>query len=145
MSEHTPPQFERIKAVFNTREIPDVTGETLHTYFEYLKENLICPCMLTGIESMGYFVWEERYSFGYGSKEEYERQRQKNGSFTDKYELGTLDDATVDKEWDILVNVQRIPYRKRFTIPLSELQAIDKASRNYQLLHDYSVWFVNWH
>jgi len=64
MNEYNDPQFERIKAVFNTQEILRVTGETLHRYFEYLKENLTCPCILTGIESMGYFSWEERYSFG---------------------------------------------------------------------------------
>ncbi len=145
MIEYNDPQEERIKAVFDTQEIPRVIGETLHIYFEYLKENLTCPCMLTGIESMGYFGWEERYAFGYGSKKEYERRRQENGSFRDKYELRTLDNATVDERWDILVNVQRIPHRKRFTIPLSELQAIGQSSRNYQLLHDYSVWFVNWH
>ncbi len=144
MVEYSDPQFERIKAAFNAQEIPRVTGETLRTYFEYLKENLTCPCMLTGMESIKYFGWEARYSFGYGSKKERERLRREKGSFEDKYELGTLDDATVDEGWDILVNVQRIPYRKRFTIPLSELQAVDKASRNYQLLHDYSVWFVNW-
>ena len=69
MNEYNDPQFERIKAVFNTQEIPCVTGETLHRYFEYLKENLTCPCMLTGIESIGYFSWEERFSFGHGSKE----------------------------------------------------------------------------
>lgn len=145
MIEYNVPQFERIKAVFNTQEVLRVTGETLYIYFEYLKESLTCPCMLAGIESMGYFGWEERYSFGYGSKEEYERLRKENGSFRDKYELRTLEDAMVDEEWDILVNVQRIPYRKRFTIPLSELQVIDKTSHNYRLLHDYSVWFVNFH
>jgi hypothetical protein len=59
-------QFERIKAVFRTQEIPPVTSENLDRYFEYLKENLTCPCMLTGIESIGHFGWEERFEFGYG-------------------------------------------------------------------------------
>ena len=61
----------------------------------------------------------------------------------DKYELKEFD-ATVDGEWDILVKVQRIPYRKRFEIPLSQLQAVDKSSRNCQLLKDYTDWYVNW-
>jgi hypothetical protein len=137
-------QFERIKAVFNTSEIPTVTGPTLHQYFEYLKANLMCPCMLTGIESMGYFGWEERFEFGYGSKGEYQRLRRERGSYHDQYELRTLEDATVDEYWDILVKVERIPHRKRFTIPLSELQAVDEDSDNYQLLNDYTVWYVNW-
>jgi hypothetical protein len=144
MNEYSNPQFERIGAVFNTQEIPNVTGETLRRYFDYLKENLACPCLLTGIESLGYFDWEERFVFGYGDKEEYKRLRRERGSYKDKYELRSLDDAAVDEVWDILVNVQRIPYRKRFTIPLSELQAVDRASHNYQLLKDYTVWYVNW-
>jgi hypothetical protein len=137
-------QFERIKAVFNTSEIPTVTGPTLRQYFEYLKANLTCPCMLTGIESIGYFGWEERFEFGYGSKGEYQRLRRERGSYHDQYELRTLEDATVDEDCDILVKVERIPHRKRFTIPLSELQAVDEDSDNYQLLNDYTVWYVNW-
>ncbi len=136
-------QFKRIKAVFNTKKIPSVTGSTLRTYFEYLEANLACPCLLTGIESMGYFGWEERFEFGYGSKNRYERLRRKRGSYRDQYKLRSLEDATVNPKWDILVKVERIPHRKRFTIPLSELEAVDKASDTYQLLNDYSVWYVN--
>lgn len=137
-------QLERIKAIFNAAEVPSVTNSTLRQYFEYLKANLASPCMLTGIESLGYFSWEERFSFGYGRKSEYERLRREKGSYHEQYELRTLEDATVDEDWDILVKVERIPHRKRFTIPLSELQAVDKNSNNYQLLEDYSVWYVNW-
>lgn len=143
MIETKNPQFERIKQVFGRDEIPRVTGETLHRYFEYLKVRLACPCMLTGIESIRFFGWEERFEFGYGSKAEYERLRRQEGSYKDKYELREFD-AVVDEKWDILVKVQRIPYRKRFEIPLSQLQAVDKSSGNYQLLNDYTVWYVNW-
>ena len=133
---------ERIKQVFGTKEIPSVTSKALRIYFGYLKKNLVCPCLLTGIESMGYFSWEARFSFGYGSEEEHQRLRRERGSFRDNYELSTFD-ARVG-EWDILANVYRIPHRKKFTIPLSELEAVDKESLNYQLLKDYTVWFVNW-
>jgi len=143
MSNFNNPQSTRIKYVFGTAEIPRVTGPMLKVYFEYLKENLTCPCLLTGIQSMRFFGWEARFSFGHGSKKEYERLRRQEGSYQDKYELKVFD-AVVDETWDILVNVQRIPYRKRFTIPLSELQAVDKELANYQLLNDYTVWYVNW-
>lgn len=142
MPEFSDPRLDRIKQVFSTKEIPFVGPDTLHIYFDYLKENLSFPCLLTGIESIGHFGWEERYVFGYGSKAEYQRLRKERGSYQDEYELDEFD-ATLDPEWDILVNVKRIPYRKRFTIPLSELQAADKTSSNYQLLNDYTVWFVN--
>ena len=136
-------QEKRIKQVFGAKEIPAVTARTLRIYFASLKKNLVCPCLLTGIESMGFFDWEERFAFGYGSEEEHQQLRRERGSFNDHYELSTFD-AHVGV-WDILANVYRIPHRKKFTIPLSELQAVDKESLNYQLLNDYTVWFVNWH
>ena len=136
-------QKKRIEAVFGAKEIPTVKRKTLRIYFEYLKRNLPCPCVLTGIESMGYLSWEEPFEFGYGTKAEYNRLRQEHGSHHDKYELKTFD-AWVGDE-DIVVNVYRSPHHKQFTIPLSELQAADEESQTYQLLNDYSVWFVNWH
>lgn len=137
-------QLARIQQIFGADEVPKVTETSVCFYGEYLKINLACPCLLTGIESLGYFKWEERFAFGYGTKAEYARLRSQNGSYKDTYELLTFN-ARFDEDWDeLVVTVQRIPHRKQFTIPLSELQAVDKASRNYQLLHDYSVWFVNW-
>jgi len=140
----TDEQFKRIEAVFNTSEIPNVSGSTVHQYFEYLKANLTYPCTLTGIESMGHFGWEERFEFGYGSKSDYQRLRRERGSYQDQYELLTLENAVVYGERDVLVKVERKSPRKRFEIPLSELQAVDEESDNYQLLDDYSVWCVNW-
>ena len=142
MSEKLDAQFERIKAVFGTDEIPSADEATIQTYFEYLKKNLVCPCLLTGMESMGFFEWEDRFDFGYGSKREYERLKKENGSYQDIYELKEFD-ATLN-EIDIYARVRRVSDRKKFIIPLSELEAVDKASKNYQLLDDYSVWRVNW-
>jgi len=51
-------QLERIRSVFSISHIPSVTAETLQSYFEHLKADLTCPCLLTGIESLGYFSWE---------------------------------------------------------------------------------------
>ena len=47
-------------------------------------------------------------------------------------------------EDDIGANVQRISDNKKFLLGLSELKATDKKSKNYQLLDDYAVWFVNY-
>ena len=138
------PQFDRIKGVFEAEEIPFVRAHTLRMYFEFLKSNLLLPCILTGMESLGYFRWEERFSLGYGNKLEYERLRKQSGSFRDRYELKSWQGAVVEDDWDIFVNVYRIPYRKHFNIPLSELQVEDKTSKNFQKLNDFSVWRVNW-
>ena len=137
-------QSARIQSVFNLAEISEVTEENLDHYLKWLKGKLKVPCILTGIESMGYFSWEERYEFGYGSQKDYERIKKERGSYHEQYELKTLDKAKVEEDWDILAPVVRVSDKKRFTIPLSELQAADKSSENYQLLNDYTVWYVNW-
>ena len=137
-------QSARIQSVFNLAEISEVTEENLDHYLKWLKGKLKVPCILTGIESMGYFSWEERYDFGYGSQKDYERIKKERGSSHEQYELKTLDKAKVEEDWDILAPVVRVSDKKRFTIPLSELQAADNSSENYQLLNDYTVWYVNW-
>ena len=136
----------RIQSVFQLDEIPEVTEKHLVHYFQWLKRQLTFPCLLTGIESMGYFSWEERYEFGYGSPKEYEKTKKKLGSYQENYELKSLDNAKIGGDWDsdILASVVRVSDKKQFTIPLSELQAVAESSENYQLLNDYTVWYVNW-
>ena len=58
------------------------------------------------------------------------------------FELLSFDDEIY--EVGILVNVKRVSDKRKFVIPLAELEAGDKKSKNYQLLDDYSVWFVNY-
>ena len=139
-------QNARIQAVFNLDEIPRVKEKHLEHYLKWLKGQLTLPCLLTGIESIGYFDWEERYEFGYGSPTEYEKTKKKRGSYQENYELKTLDKTKIGGVWnsDILASVVRVSDKKQFTIPLSELQAVDESSENYQLLNDYTVWYVNW-
>jgi len=131
-------QDERISAIFGG-EIPNVTEESLSTYLTYLKEHLELPCELTGIED---FDWEEYYVIGPGDQKEYERLKKTKPSYTDKYDLLSLADE-VDGWVGILVNAKRGSDKKEFTLPLAEMEATDERSKNYQLLDDYSVWFVN--
>ena len=55
-------------------------------------------------------------------------------------EKGRYSDADMK---DIAARLKRISDGKEFILGLSELKAIDKKSENYQLLDDFSVWFVN--
>ena len=132
-------QEERIIAILRTKKL-DVTRKTLKTYLEYLKNHVEVPCQLTGIED---FEWEEPYVFGFGSKKEYEELKKTQPSYKDKFNLiNFIDD--IDDEYDgIFVNVQRISDKKKFVLPLADLKSTDRKSKNYQLLDDYSVWFVN--
>jgi hypothetical protein len=132
-------QEKRIIAIQGTKKL-DVTRKTLSTYLKYLKNHLEIPCQLTGIED---FEWEEAYVFGFGSKREYQELKKTQPSYTDKFNLiDFIDD--IDDEYDgIFVNVQRLSDKKQFILPLADLKSTDKKSKNYQLLDDYSVWFVN--
>ena len=49
-------QSARIQAVFNLDEIPRVNKKNLEHYLKWLKGQLTFPCLLTGIESIGYFL-----------------------------------------------------------------------------------------
>ncbi len=137
-------QDKRIAAILG--EIEDLTfDETIDIYYEYLKTNLSLPCEVTGIED---FRWEEFYVFGPGDEEEYDHLKKTQPSYTDRYELPGID-RKGKSEWmlcwegDIGANVRRISDGREFLLGLSELEATDKKSKNYQLLDDYSVWLVN--
>jgi hypothetical protein len=55
-------QDQRIANIFGTKDVPDVTTETLTRYLAYLQQHLTFPCQLTGIEDLGCFSWEEYLS-----------------------------------------------------------------------------------
>ncbi|MCC7212466.1 MAG: hypothetical protein E3K40_10285 [Candidatus Brocadia sp.] len=131
-------QDERISLIFGGK-IPSVGEESLSLYLAYLKEHLELPCELTGIED---FEWEEYYVLGPGDRKEYEGRKKTMPSYSDKYQLISLADE-VDDWMGILVQVKRVSDKKKFTLPLSDMEATEEGSKNYQLLDDYSVWFVN--
>ena len=132
-------QEKRIIAILGTKKL-DVTRKTLTTYLKYLKNNVEIPCQLTGIED---FEWEEPYVFGFGSKREYEELEKTQPSYKDKFNLIKFVDDIDDQYDGIFVHVQRLSDKKKFVLPLADLKSMDKKSKNYRLLDDYSVWFVN--
>jgi hypothetical protein len=44
---------------------------------------------------------------------------------------------------DIAARVRRISDGKTFVLGLAELKATDRKSKNYRLIDDYAIWFVN--
>jgi hypothetical protein len=133
-------QLRRIARTLGKDKIPEVNNKTLNTCLAYLKKTLEFPCYLTGMED---FSWEERYIFGYGSEAEYEELKKTQPSYTDTFELLGFDDV-VDEGCGILAQVKRVLDEKKFTLPLADLKATDERSKNYLLLDDFSVWFVNY-
>ena len=131
----------RIKEIFKSASLePYKSIDTIQYYKEYLKTYISYPCELTGIED---FDWEEFYLIGPGSKYEYEQLKKTNPSYTDKFDLISLHEKF--DEWKgIIANVIRKTDERKFKIPLAELVPIDKKSKNFTLIDDYSVWFVNY-
>ncbi len=113
-------QDQRIADILGTKDVPDVTDETLEIYLDYLKQNLEMPCKVTGIEDMGCFAWEEYYTFGPGSERKYEKLKKKRASYTDTFELLSFDDD-YDEDYGLVVNVRRISDKKKFALTLSDL------------------------
>jgi hypothetical protein len=119
-----------------------VNYENLEKFLAHLKNETTLPIIVTGIEDMGCFGWEEYYNLGPGSKSEYEKLRKKYPSFRDKYELLCFNENFDDEE-GLYVEVLRIDDKKKFTLTLADLETVEKRSKNAQLLDDYAVWNTN--
>ncbi len=114
-------------------------------YYDHLENSFQLPCDVTGIED---FRWEEYYVIGPGDRKEHERLRKNQPSYEDIFELLAIENG-VYSEWmmfhgeDVAGHVRRKSDGKEFHLGLAELEAVDKKSKNYQLLNDYAAWFVN--
>jgi hypothetical protein len=119
--------------------------EAFRRWYRHLASRLTLPCDVTGIED---FQWEEFFVVGPGNRAEYRRLQQNQPSYRDVFELTSI---TLDSEseWcmfpdEVKAHVRRKTDGKRFVLGLSELKATNKDSQNYQMLHDYAVWLVNY-
>ena len=142
-------QFERIYKILglDDDEVEDedraaVNYENLEKFLAYLKKEITPPIIVTGIEDMGCFGWEEFYNFGPGSKREYDKLKKKYPSFRDKYELLCFNENFDDEE-GLYVEVRRIDDKKKFTLTLADLKTVEKNTKNAQFLDDYAVWHTN--
>ncbi len=133
-------QNARIVKILGGSEVPQVTVENLSTYISYLNKNMDIPCDLTGSED---FPWEEYYVFGPGCQIEYEEKKKTQPSSEDVYTFLSFQEDEVNDFYGIMVNVRRKKDSRKFTLPLDYLKSTDADSKNFQLLQDYSVWFVN--
>ena len=117
-----------------------VSDESLVMYRSYLQNNIKIPFELTGSED---FQWEEFYIIGPGDKKKYEELKKTRPSYTDVYKFMSFDDQIEDMP-GVMVKVKRISDRKQFVLALADLEVTDKKSPNFQLIHDYSAWYVNY-
>ena len=124
----------------DNEDMQEKSPDTIIKYLHFLKENIKLPCVTTGIED---FPWEEQYLLGYGNKREYEKLKKDNPSYEDKFEILNFYEAENYDE-QIMVRVRRLSDQKEFILELDSLKAVEEKSKNYQLLDDYSVWYVNY-
>jgi len=130
---------KRIYSIIADKSL-EVKKETLQKYLAYLKENIVKPCILVGIED---FDWEEPYILGSMGKDKYEELHKINPSYTDQLELIDFEDIDDDDD-DIYVKVKRTSDEQIFSMALSELEPVDKKSKNYEILDDFAIWVVNY-
>jgi len=151
LSTNADDQFERIYKILAVEisEYEDddddkaaVSYENLEKYLKYLKKEIHLPVIVTGIEDMGCFRWEEYYNFGQGNKAEYENLKKKYPSFRDKYLLLSIIEE-FDEDEGLYAEVQRISDKKKFTLTLADLETVEKKTKNSILLEDYAVWQTN--
>jgi Calcium binding len=128
----------KVKKILHSNSIEVGVQNTLK-YLEYLKQNTIVPCRVTGREE---FRWEEEYLSDFGNKKEYEKLKKTQPSYTEIFQILGLRDS-VSKQDGVMVDVQRLTDKQTFILPLISLEPIDKSSPNNQLLEDYTLWFIN--
>jgi hypothetical protein len=136
-------QDERILTVIGNEKVE--TDVAIRLWHRHLLANLQLPCEVTGIED---FQWEEFYVVGPGDKAEYEKLRKNCPSYRDVFDLKVIDIDSYSK-WsmfaeDLKARVLRKSDGKQFILGLSELKVRKKDSPDYQVLHDYVVWHVNY-
>ena len=134
-------QHQRIEAIVGDSKDFDAA---VTQFFEYLQNSLEFPCEVTGLED---FDWEEFYVLGPGDLDEYEQLKKTQPSYTERYDLLALEREGFS-QWmlfdeDLAAHVSRQSDGQEFILGLAELEVVDKKSRNYQLLDDYVVFFVN--
>ncbi len=137
-------QEARIDAIFGNEQERSFEA-AIERFYQYLLRSLKLPCDVTGIED---FRWEEYYVLGPGDEGEYEKLCKTQPSYQDTFELLSIE-KEVFGEWmmfdgeDLAAFVRRKSDGKQFYLGLAEIEAVEQDSQNYQLLDDYSVWFVN--
>jgi hypothetical protein len=141
MSQRFKNHGKRIEQIFNNRFV-DLSRRsvTLSFYKSYLEANLKFPVRITGIED---FDWEEFYIFCPGNEREYEILKKTRPSYTDIFSMSKIDSHYND-DYGLIAKVTRLSDKKHFLLPLADLKAMEKKSPEYELLQDYSIWFINY-
>lgn len=132
-----PEEFEpKLYAILGTQNL-EVNLKNQKKYLSYLNQALQKPCILTGNQE---FAWEEYYIFGDGTQKQHEKQRKTKASFMDEFKLLGLSEK-ISKSDGIMVELERVSDRKKFMLPLWQLEEVEPTTKNSELIDDYVTWF----
>jgi hypothetical protein len=134
-------QIEGYKQILWKQDEKDiwVNKENLEKYLKYLTDNVELPCLLTWRDD---FDWEEKYVFWFWDSDEYEELKKTRASYTDTFSF--IEFEPLDYENELFIKVRRKSDRRKFTIWLYWLKAIDKDSKNYAFIENYGTWHANY-
>lgn len=124
--------------VWGTGNTPDVSGKSLVTYGTYLKQHLASPLRVQASEE---FDWEEPYLLSGLDSPEYKALRADQPSHLDVFMLTAIPDIP-DAASGLLAEVRREGDEKQFVVPLHLIEAIDPKSSDFEVLKEYTIWFL---
>lgn len=127
--------------MFETNTIPEVSDESLRFCIKYLNENLEFPFEITGSED---FPWEEKYIFGFGSKDEWEEEKMNKPSYKDTYMA--LEVIPYYDRYGLYIKAKRTSRmkRKKFDLILGFITCTEKEGKNGNIIEAYKVWRANY-
>ncbi len=113
MNKELSDQEKRIDEVLKNCDGWAVDSERVDAFYDYLNKNLGLPCEVINMED------------------------------DEEYVLYEIEDSG-DTMYGLTGNVRLMSdKRRKLVLALCDLKAIDKDSKNFELLDDYSVWFCN--
>ncbi|MBK4732027.1 hypothetical protein JJD41_19445 [Oxynema sp. CENA135] len=134
----------KVSSILKTEDI-EVNKKNLKTYLNYIKNKISLPCHLTGIEP---FAWEEDY---FDSPPHIQKKSPKPKATLPSFEnvfllLGFEENVSLEE--GIRVQLKRTSDRRKFVLPLVDLEVygdLDNSYKeNHELLNTYEIWFVNY-
>ena len=105
---------ERIASILEGSEDLTVTENSITTYANYLDEQLEIPGEVFCSQENEYYL------------------------------LFEIEDSG-EELYGVLAHLKLVSDERRQTVmPLCDLRAVDNRSKNFQLINDYSSWFINY-
>lgn len=129
---------KKTTGVWGKVKTPDVSEKSLTTYGAYLERHLGSPLRVQASEE---FDWEEPYLVPGSDSDEYRKLRTNQPSHLDVFLLTAIP-KTPDAASGLIAQVTREGDDKQFVVPLHLFEAVDPTSADFEVLKEYTIWFL---